>query len=192
MNKDKQAKETDAEDVVAEVAEKTEPAGLTVTGDVVVADLKVQFDELKGLIADGRAEVLADSKALADRVAVLEQPVVTTDAMPQFDELKQLIADSRQFTHEVHDAIVERLAKAEAATAALANHVATIAPPARNYPRTKEYTVKDGDTTTKIAKAELGQAGRFIEIATMNYDRYPRLKTNSNNVTPGWNLRLPA
>ncbi len=187
MSKSKQTKETDAEDVVAET---TEPAGITVTGGVAISDLKAQFKEL---MADVRAEALADSKALTDRVAVLEeQPVVATDSMPQFEELKQLIADSRQFTHEVHDAVVTGLAKAEAVTAALASHVATIAPPARNYPRTKEYTVKDGDTTTKIAKAELGQAGRFTDIATMNYDRYPSLKINPNNVTPGWKLRLPA
>ncbi len=108
------------------------------------------------------------------------------------EELKQLIADNRQFTYKVHDAVVTRLAAAEAAIAALTSQVAGIAPVQRNYPRTKEYTVKDGDTTTKIAKAELGQAGRFTEIATMNYDRYPSLKTNSNNVTPGWKLRLPA
>ena len=150
MNKYKQAKKTDAEDVVAEVAEKTKPAGLTVTGDVVVAD-----------------------------------------SMPQFEELKQLIADSRQFTHEVHDAVVTRLTKAEAATTALAREVAAITPIPRNYPRTKEYTVKPGETLVMIAKVQLGQPGRMTEIATTNYDRYPSLRT-SNDVEPGWKLRLPA
>ena len=112
--------------------------------------------------------------------------------MEQYEELKKLIGDSRQFTQEVHDAIVARLVKAEAATAALASQVAAIAPIPRNYPRTKEYTVKSGDTLTKIAKAELGQAGRFTEIATMNYDRYPSLKADANMIQVGWILRLPA
>jgi nucleoid-associated protein YgaU len=110
----------------------------------------------------------------------------------QYEELKKLIADNRQFTQQVHDAIVDRLVKAEAATAALASQVATVAPAPRNFPRTKEYTVKPGDTLTKIAKVELGQAGRFTEIATMNYDRYPSLKNNANLIQVGWVLRLPA
>ncbi len=118
--------------------------------------------------------------------------IVDTDSITQFEELKKLIADSRQFTHEVHDAVVTRLAKAEAVTAALASQVAAITPISRNYPRTKEYTVRDGDTLTKIAKVELGQAGRFTEIATMNYDRYPSLKVNANRIEKGWKLRLPA
>ncbi len=186
MNKDKQTKETDVEDVVAET---TEPAGITVTGGVAISDLKAQFEEL---MADVRAGALADSKALADRVAVLEeQPVVATDSMPQFEELKKLIADSRQFTHEVHDAVVTRLVKAEAVTAALTSQVAAIAPMPRNYPRTEEYTVKDGDTLVMIAKVQLGQAGRMTEIATTNYDRYPSLRTSSD-IKPGWKLRLPA
>ncbi len=110
----------------------------------------------------------------------------------QYVELKKLIGDSREFTQRVHDAIVERLAKAEAATVALTSHVATITPAPHNYPRTKEYTVKSGDTLTKIAKTELGQAGRFTEIATMNYDRYPSLKADANMIQIGWVLRLPA
>ncbi len=121
-----------------------------------------------------------------------EQYVTVTGSVPQFEELKQLIADSRQFTHEVHDAVVARLVKAEAATADLASQVAAIAPIQRNYPKTKEYTVKDGESTlAEIAKKQLGQAGRFPDIATMNYDRYPSLKT-STDVKPGWKLRLPA
>ncbi len=41
-----------------------------------------------------------------------------------------------------------------------------------------------------IAKNELGQSGRMTEIATMNYDRYPSLRT-SNDVEAGWKLRMP-
>ncbi len=117
--------------------------------------------------------------------------MAVTDLTPQFEELKGLISDSRAFTHEVHDAVVTRLAAAEAATAALASQVAAIAPIPRNYPRTEEYTVKDGDTLVMIAKVQLGQAGRMTEIATTNYDRYPSLRTSSD-VKAGWKLRLPA
>ncbi len=185
MNKDKQTKETDV------VAETTEPAGLAITGSVDISDLKAQFEELETPIADAKAEALADSKALADRVVALEQPVVDTDSITQFEELKKLIADSRQFTHEVHDAIVTRLSEAEAATAALASQVAAITPIPRNYPRTKEYTVEDGDTLVMIAKVQLEQPGRMTEIRTMNYDRHPSLRT-SDDIEPGWKLRLPA
>ena len=112
--------------------------------------------------------------------------------MTQFTDLKKLIADSREYTKQVHDAIVARLKKAEGQIASLASKVAGIAPVARNFPRTREYTVKSGDTLSMIAKRELGQAGRFTEIAVMNYDRYPSLKNNANLIQVGWKLRLPA
>ena len=108
--------------------------------------------------------------------------------MAQYEELKQLIADNKAYTKQVNDDIAGRLGKAEAAIATLA----AAAPAPRNYPRTKEYTVKPGDSLTKIAKAELGNAGLFTKIATMNYDRYPSLKINANAIQVGWKLRLPA
>ena len=112
--------------------------------------------------------------------------------MTQFSDLKKLIADSREYTKQVHDAIVARLKKAEDAIASLASKVAGIAPTSRKFPRTREYIVRSGDSLSKIAKNELGQAGRFTEIAVMNYDRYPSLKTNANAIQIGWKLRLPA
>ena len=199
MSTSKQTKETDDKDArqktvdlggVQVVVEPPEPAGTTVAVPEI-EELKAQLNELKELITDAKAEALADSEALADRVAALEQPVVVTDSMPQFEELKGLISDSRAFTHEVHDAVVAKLTKAEAATTALARQVAAITPIPRNYPRTKEYTVKPGETLVMIAKVQLGQPGRMTEIATTNYDRYPSLRTSSD-IKPGWILRLPA
>lgn len=105
--------------------------------------------------------------------------------MGQYEELKELIL------------VVERKLREQVETinntvAALVRQVTSITPTPRNFPKTKEYTAKAGDTLTKIAKTELGQAGRFTEIATMNYDRYPSLKDNANLIQVGWRLRLPA
>ncbi len=136
MSKSKQAKDV--------VGETTEPAGVPVTGDVAITDVKAQFDELKELIADVRAVALDDAKMLAGRVLELEQTVAKLDKGKQ-----------------------------------------------RSFPRgTGEYEVVDGDSLVMIAKTELGQSGRFTEIATMNYDRYPGLRT-SNEVEAGWKLRMP-
>lgn len=106
-------------------------------------------------------------------------------------ELDQLIADSRLFTQQVHDALVSRLATLEGKVSKLAGTVSGIRGAERKYPKTKEYTVVDGDKLTTIAKKQLGQAGRFTEIAILNYDRYPSLK-NSSELISGWKLRLPA
>ena len=130
MSKGKQTKDV--------VGETPEPAGVAVTGSAA------QFEELKGLVAQARADALEDSKALAAKLAALGKTVDRMDKGTQ-----------------------------------------------RSFPRgTREYPVQDGDTLVLIAKRELGQSGRFTEIATMNYDRYPSLRT-SNDVEGGWSLRLP-
>ena len=54
--------------------------------------------------------------------------------------------------------------------------------------RARPLTVNDA--LPGIAKAQLGQAGRFVELAVMNYDRYPSLKTDPT-IQVGWILRLP-
>ncbi len=61
-------------------------------------------------------------------------------------------------------------------------------PSPRKY---REYIVKDGDSLSKIAKTLTTNAGRFTEMATLNYDRYPSLKTNPSFIKPGWKLRIP-
>ena len=112
--------------------------------------------------------------------------------MAQYEELKELIASNKAFTQQVHDAIVSRIAALEGKVSKLAAAVAGIRGAERKFPQTKEYTVVSGDTLTGIAKKQLGQAGRFTEIAILNYDRYPSLKTNPNYIREGWKLRLPA
>lgn len=51
--------------------------------------------------------------------------------------------------------------------------------------KNKKYTVKKGDTLSKIARKQLGDAGRWREIGRLNNIRDPR------NVHPGQVLRLP-
>ena len=109
----------------------------------------------------------------------------------EFERLKTLITDNRTFIQQVHDAIVERLATLEGKVFKLGSTVSGIRGAERKFPRTKEYTVVSGDTLTGIAKEKLGQAGRFTEIAILNYDRYPNLKTNPGLIQVGWKLRLP-
>lgn len=106
-------------------------------------------------------------------------------------ELKKLTADSREFTQQVHDAVVSRIATLESKVLKLASTVAGIRGTEKKFPRTKEYTVVSGDSLTLIAKKQLGQAGRFTEIAILNYDRYPSLKANPGLIQVGWKLRLP-
>lgn len=56
-------------------------------------------------------------------------------------------------------------------------------PPA---PSGKTYTVKRGDTLSRIAQTQLGKASRWPELARLNGLRDP------NKLTPGQRLRLPA
>ncbi len=105
--------------------------------------------------------------------------------MGQYEELKGLITSWEQNLNAQIAVINDKVA-------VLASQIATITPVPRSYPKTREYTVKPGDSLTKIAKAELGNAGLFTKIATMNYDRYPSLKINANAIQVGWVLRLPA
>lgn len=50
----------------------------------------------------------------------------------------------------------------------------------------RTYTVKEGDTLAKIAKAELGQSGRHMEILALN-----RIKTG-DDIFVGQVLKLPG
>ncbi|MVO87939.1 LysM peptidoglycan-binding domain-containing protein [Streptomyces sp. p1417] len=50
---------------------------------------------------------------------------------------------------------------------------------------TSTYTVRKGDTLTSIAKAQLGDAGRWREIADLN------VLKNPDAITPGQKLKLP-
>ena len=49
------------------------------------------------------------------------------------------------------------------------------------------YTVKAGDTLSKIAKEHLGDAGAYMKIFDLNKDQL----TNPDQIKPGQVLRLP-
>ena len=52
---------------------------------------------------------------------------------------------------------------------------------------TKTYTVKSGDTLSKIAKEHLGDANAYMKIFDLNKDQL----TNPDAIKPGQVLRLP-
>ena len=59
------------------------------------------------------------------------------------------------------------------------------ASPASATPKT--YTVKAGDTLSKIAKMHLGDANAYMKIFDLNKDQL----TNPDSIKPGQVLRLP-
>jgi nucleoid-associated protein YgaU len=62
---------------------------------------------------------------------------------------------------------------------------AAAAAPSPAAPRT--YTVKPGDTLSKIAKEQLGNAGAYMKIFEVNKDQL----TNPDLIKPGQVLRIP-
>jgi nucleoid-associated protein YgaU len=59
--------------------------------------------------------------------------------------------------------------------------VFTLPGPTPMQPRPRLYTVRDGDTLSKIAQRELGNANRWPEIAELNRDVVP----DPNRIFPG-------
>ena len=59
--------------------------------------------------------------------------------------------------------------------------------PAAAAGATKTYTVKSGDTLSKIAKEHLGDANAYMKIFDLNKDQL----TNPDAIKPGQVLRLP-
>ena len=60
-----------------------------------------------------------------------------------------------------------------------------VRPPAQPAGRT--YTVKPGDTLSKIAKAELGDANAYMKIFEANRDQL----SDPDKIKPGQKLRIP-
>jgi nucleoid-associated protein YgaU len=50
------------------------------------------------------------------------------------------------------------------------------------------YTVKSGDTLSKIAKETMGEAGRYMDIFNANRDQL----TDPDKIKPGQVLKIPA
>ena len=61
------------------------------------------------------------------------------------------------------------------------------AKPATVPPPSKTYTVKSGDTLSRIAKEHLGDAGDYMKIFNINKDQL----TDPDLIKPGQVLRLP-
>ena len=54
-----------------------------------------------------------------------------------------------------------------------------------------KYTVKKGDTVFSIAKNEIGDSSRFIELIQLNKSWYSHLSSDNSFIEIGWELRLP-
>jgi nucleoid-associated protein YgaU len=65
--------------------------------------------------------------------------------------------------------------------------VATAAPPAGVPATAKTYTVKSGDTLSKIAKEFLGDANAYMEIFNANTDQL----SDPDKIKPGQVLKIP-
>lgn len=61
------------------------------------------------------------------------------------------------------------------------------APPVKPENQTRTYTVRPGDSLSKIAQRELGSASRWREIHELNKDLIP----DPNRIFPGQTLKLP-
>lgn len=59
--------------------------------------------------------------------------------------------------------------------------------PAAAPPAARTYTVKAGDTLSKIAKEHLGSAGAYMKIFDLNKDQL----SDPDKIKPGQVLRLP-
>lgn len=59
---------------------------------------------------------------------------------------------------------------------------------AQSQTSTKTYTVKTGDTLSKIAKEELGDANAYDEIFNANRDQL----TDPDKIKPGQVLKIPS
>ena len=64
---------------------------------------------------------------------------------------------------------------------------AAAAAPAAAKPSSKSYTVKSGDTLSRIAKEHLGNAADYMKIFNLNKDQL----TDPDMIKPGQVLRLP-
>jgi LysM repeat protein len=61
------------------------------------------------------------------------------------------------------------------------------APAAAPAPQTRTYTVQAGDTLSKIAKAQFGNASEYMKIFEANRDQL----SNPDLIKPGQVLRIP-
>jgi len=122
------------------------------------------------------------------------------------EKTKAAIAEAQANTEKVQLAAQQQLQNADAEIANLRNELSRVTAelqqskevPAAKAPaaetgagsqQVRTYTVKDGDSLWKIAASQLGNGGRFEEIAKLNADV---LKGRENNLTVGMQLKIPA
>lgn len=127
-----------------------------------------------------------------DKLNAAIENLASTQA-DRIDVLKDEVTKAVQYTKDVAEELSSRLGDMDTRLEDMSGSIGNISKGTeRSYPTSlREYAVKSGDSMTLIAKGQLGQAGRFTDIAILNYDRYPNLKTNPNQVQVGWKLRLP-
>ena len=65
--------------------------------------------------------------------------------------------------------------------------IKVIQAPASSQPQERTYTVKPGDTLSKIAKEMLGEAAAYMEIFNANRDQLD----DPNRIVPGQVLKIP-
>ena len=101
----------------------------------------------------------------------------------EFDQLNKKIDEQHAWVQTaVHDAIVARLAALERNV----ERFVPPAPPSSTPNRDRTYTVKPGDSLSKIARELLHDANRYREIAALNGIQNP------NVINVGQVLRIPA
>ena len=105
---------------------------------------------------------IAEAQANAEKVQLAAQQQQNADA-----EIANLRNELSRVTAELQQSKQVPAAKAPAGT----------------------YTVKEGDSLWKIAASQLGNGGRFEEIAKLNADI---LKGRQDNLSVGMQLKIPA
>ena len=65
--------------------------------------------------------------------------------------------------------------------------IKAIQAPASSQPQERTYTVKPGDTLSKIAKEMVGEAAAYMEIFNANRDQLD----DPNRIVPGQVLKIP-
>ncbi len=106
--------------------------------------------------------------------------------------VESLAGEVKSFARRACEALSGRADELEGRAAALEDRLTEYDRGGAKYPKdTRTYVVKKGDTMAKIAKELLSNAGLFGKIAMWNYDSYPSLRTNSDKVDEGWELRIP-
>jgi nucleoid-associated protein YgaU len=106
----------------------------------------------------------------------------------QLAENRKKVEAARRKRQQEQQAAAAKAAPAVAAPAAAKPTATAVSAPAATRPA-DTYTVKSGDSLSKIAKQHLGDANRWREIYETNREV---IGANPDLIKPGQQLRLPA